>query len=358
MPDVRRSKALYYPHAEFGSAAWLKSALLFWEGVVRPKPFEVTPQDDPETRELVAAGLVEDIRPEPFRHRVMPAFGNRVDELLQSHGGRLPPSIPAPRGFRGSWPERDVKMRDEMAEELEALGYAPAAKAVRKMLPQSRALIATLMADEAARERGLAPVTDDPMFAAIDTFDQAELTHDLSEVDRSAGQDLAELCLPTPSLEAIAQLPVERLLEIRHKYAAQRRRFRERVQAEVTAIAELPSLEAIQDHLKIFGEEIRDDLEGARQAVKDAKVNARWSFLGVSAPASIAAGVAIAQASSTVFGPVGGVGALALSLTSWFMQKRKRAADPGSNYLLSLDAALIHPPGQALADALRKLMDG
>jgi hypothetical protein len=73
--DVQPNKALYYPHRDFGSAAWVKSGLLYWEGIYRMKAEGLTAHDDPEIRELVAAGLIENLSPEPFFDRATQLFG-------------------------------------------------------------------------------------------------------------------------------------------------------------------------------------------------------------------------------------------------------------------------------------------
>ena len=202
-------------------------------------------------------------------------------------------------------------------------------------------------------------MTDDPIFDAVTLcLDHERATEEASALPAADGHAIAELCLPTPSLAAIADLPVDRLLAIRRRHAPQRRHFREAVQTQVAAIAGEPTREAIEERLKALEEAIRDDLEAAREAVKDAKTKDRWSLLGVSAPTSIAAAVSIAS-SSPVLGPVGGMGTLALGVTSWFMQKKKKKGirTAESHYLLSVDAA-VKTPWQRLTGALRDVVQG
>jgi hypothetical protein len=335
MVDVQPVKGLYYPHHDFGSAAWVKSALLYWEGIVRPRHPLVAASWDGEFRELAEAGLIEDVSIEGFAPSWLPLYGERVEDLLRTHHGRLPTCIPRLRVFRGTPPEVEAQIRDELAQGLEARGYRHAAHAMNTLPDESRGMGVTVMATE---------------------FKSATVTRDSKTVTQVDGHAIAQLCIPTPSLEAISELPVARLIEIRDKYAAQRRHFRETVQARATAIANLPSPEAIRDHLETLREEIREDLEGAREAVKDAKIKDRWSLLAVIAPASLTAGVTITQAASPVLGPLGGAGALALSVTSWFMQRRSGHAH-GSHYLLSLDEAVARS-GRSLAGALPKLVMG
>jgi hypothetical protein len=358
MPElqtVQPPKAVYYPHVAFGSTAWVKSALLYWETVVRAKLPHSSPHDDPEIQQLVEAGAIEEIAPDPRRRQAMPEVAHRLEELIRALGGRVPAGIPGIGTPRGTSPEREAGVRAEIVEGLRT--HPLARKAFLEAPDQARALFFVVWLDIVAREKQFAPVTDDPIFDAIKTYlDHDKVTDDPKKVTDTDGHVIAQLSLPTPSLEAIAQLPVKQLLEIRTRYAAQRRHFREQVQQQLTAIAELPTREAIEEQLHAFRDSIHDDLEAAREAVKDARVKERWTMLGISGPASLAAGVSIAAAASPVLGPIGGAGTLALGVTSWFMRQRKGSTLP-NNYLLSVDTA-VKDLSQGLTRALHDLVHG
>jgi hypothetical protein len=343
MPDdqtVQPSKALYYPHFEFRPTAWVKSALLYWEAIVRMRLPGSSPQDDAETQQLMAAGLVEEEVVAPLRRQLTPELGQRVEELMRAHGGCLPSGIPRVGRLRGVSLEAEERARREIVDDLG--GYPLARKAFAGELAQVRTLLFTFLVDKIGGARGLVPVTDDPVFDAIAIyFGEEGLTKDPTKLTEADGSSIAQLCLPAPSLEALSELPVERLLEIREKYAAQRHHFRERVQAQVTTIAELPTREAIEGHLKAFQEEIHNDFDAAREAVKGANVKERWTLLGIGAQASMIAGASLAA--SPVLASIGGIGTLAFGVTDWFVKKRERSNDPQGHYLLSLDAAVKDP---------------
>ena len=348
-------KALYFPHVTFGSVPWVKSALFYWEGILRMTPWGITPQDTPEIRELVDAGLIENLPSEPFRMKARTIFAKRLEELLRERGGTLPDSIPAPHGIRGIGPERATARLKEIAEWLEDQGYLLSARAMVEQRAQTIGLLATAMAYVVSRERHLAPVTDDPLFDAVGTyFEQAKLTEDSTAVPVD-GQVVAQLLVPTPSAEAVADLSVSRLVEIRHKYAKQRRAFREKVQAHASAIANLPTVEAIRDHLKDFATDIQEDIESERSAMHEAKLKERWALLGVSAPAAIAVGLTLAGTTLPISGPVGGFCSLALGVSQWFLQRRPGPQTPG-HYLLTLESAVSAGQGRGLSKSLRRLV--
>jgi hypothetical protein len=357
MPDsqtVQPAKAVYYPHVEFRSAAWVKSALLYWEGIMRARPEQAAPQDDAEIQELLDAGLVEEIAPDPVRRRALPEIAPRFEELLRARGGRLPTAIPGITGLRGASPEREERVRAEIVEAFRE--YPLSRKAFLEQSDQGRVLLFTIWADIFARERKCAPVTDDPIFDAISTYLANEkITDDPNRLTPATGHAVGQLCLPTPSLEAIAQLPVARLLEIRKRYAAQRQHFRDKVQAQLTAIAEQPTPEAIEEQLKRFKADIHDDFDAAREAVKDANVKERWTWLGIGAQVSLTAGVSLAAA-TPVLGAIEGIGTLAFGVTNWFVKKQKTIGTQRSRYLLSVDTALKNP-GRSLTQAFRRLVE-
>jgi hypothetical protein len=336
MVDVQPHKALYYPHLEFGSVAWVKRALLYWEGLAR-LVYVAQPNDDPEIHELVEAGLIEGVQATELTDRAVAAFGERLEDLLQQRG-TLPDSIPHARGLRGRCPELVDKKLKEVAQALESQGRRAAAKAMRESPEQALTLYATVAAHVIAQERTLAPVTDDPMYSAIHTyFGEAKVMLDPKAVP--GGLAVADLLVPTPSVDAVASVPVARLLELRNQLAHQRRDFRAKVESYMSKIANLPNVDAVRDHMKEFAVAIRDDLEAQRDAMRAAKAKDDWSLLSVTAPASLAVGMAIAESSTPLLGPIGGIGAAALGVTNWFFQRRKGYAE-GGNYMLSLQEAL------------------
>ena len=167
MADVER-RALYYPHLDFGSTAWVKGALLYWEGVDRMVA-ETRPHDDPEILELVDAGLVGTVSGDPLRHRVVDMFGERMQDLLEQRG-RFPDAIPRAQAFRGRCDVLIARALDAGVRDLEARGYRQAAEVVRARPEQTMALIATAYAQVAAAQHGAAAVTDDPMFSALGMY--------------------------------------------------------------------------------------------------------------------------------------------------------------------------------------------
>jgi hypothetical protein len=195
------------------------------------------------------------------------------------------------------------------------------------------------------------------VFDAVATFfEQEGITQDPAKFTEADGSAIVQLCLPAPSVEALAELPVERLLDIRRRYATERRRFREKVQTQVAEIGDLPTPEAMHERMRAFRRDIQGDFEAAREAVKVAKVRERWGLVGITAAASLGAGVSLAAAASPIVASIEGVGSMALATTNWFVRKRA-GCTRWSHYLESLDTSLKDPCCR-LAGAFHDIANG
>jgi hypothetical protein len=339
--DVQPIHALYYPHFEFGSTAWLKSILFYWEGCLRGIPGGIEPRDAPEVTQLCQAGLVKNFDAQPSADRAIEIVGRELDRRLVEGKGRLPPCL-LQEGLRvrGADPRFVERGCARIGRLFEERGWHHSACAMAEKPLQVIRLIVTIAVPLISSQRRVAPMTDEAASDVLCTYFQDEkVTNRSEELDPRQALAAAQVFVPVPSVEVTADLSVERLLELRDELAVPRRQFRERVQARVGAIAGLPTREAVQDHLEAFARELDDELEAMRRAMKQARRSDCWSFLGVSAPASVAAGIALAETSLAAAGPIGGVASVALSVSGWFFQRRKQQA-PTNNYLLSVDTAL------------------
>ena len=357
MSDPQPIKAIYYPHIEFGSAAWVKSILLYWEGVYRPLPEGAKPHDEPEIRQLFDAGLLEELPLEPFSSRTQEVLGRWLEELLRARDGRLPESVPEIQVVRGLDPAFIDRKREEVVQFFKSRGWRRAAKAVTTMHAQTLALYSTVLNSLIAQERNLAPVTDDPVFDAMSTFlEVGNVTDDREKLVPVDALAAAQIFVPMLSVDAAAELSVEKLVDVRRKLATQRRRFREKVQTQAAAIASLPNAETVHERLEAFAADLQEELGAAREAMKEAEVRDRWTLVGVSAPASLAVGLALAGQAIPIAGPAGLVSSVAFGVTEWFFDHRKALHEPMNHYLLSLETAVKAPDRQGLGGALRGLL--
>lgn len=229
-----------------------------------------------------------------------------------------------------------TQMKTELAEDLASRKLLAAAGEWARMSPEVARLYRITMANVAAGDSSVAPVTDHVScdVAAI-YFANRKVTRERTAVPVD-GFAWARLGVPFPAPAAIAALSVRKLLELRVKLAKQRHAFRQKVQARASVIATLPSQEAIQSRLRALGDEIEDDVHVQRDALRAARVHEAWTVLEMSAPVSIGAGLTVLGAPPMIAG-VGGVGSVGFALTNWYVQHQIEQGGQG-HYLLSLES--------------------
>lgn len=74
----------YYPYIEIQNSNWLKSALLYWEGIWRMVPLRITPNDNREVHLLLDKGddLIIGIPPDNYRQAAATRFLKYFGPLL------------------------------------------------------------------------------------------------------------------------------------------------------------------------------------------------------------------------------------------------------------------------------------
>jgi hypothetical protein len=340
--------ALYYPHAEFASVAWVKDALLYWERVVRTVGTEA-PQDAAEIRELAEHGLIENLCGPSLRPQETPVFGKEWEEAPDPKHELLSlPPVPKVRG-RGELAD----WRRELDKKLIALGYEGAARLVRQLPEHAATAWAALAGALIASTCNLVPLTDDPIFTAVAILAHNDVTP-RQEASTQAGRIIAELLVPRAPTQTSAELPISRLLEVREKLAPSRKRFRETVEARAAAIAELPSEDAVRRHMKDFAQEIEEDIQQQRNT-HAAPDPGKWPLFRVALPVAAAAGAALVSGLPVV-GQVAGGGAVGLALTSFGLHLRDaKHAGRDRHYIFSLKKELgAHDAG--IDASLRQLL--
>jgi hypothetical protein len=328
--DIQPVKALYYPHIQFDSVPWLRAALLYWEGVMRLVPDGFGPWDRPEVEELVKAGLIESVSPARYLASARDVFAANLEELLQTHLGRA-------LGLnRESGALIHVSEIDPgLLRDLQARGLAAAAGEWATMSPDLATLYKIALANEAGRELHAAPASDESgRELAGMSLASRKLTRTGNAMAPIDGFAFASLLSPFPAIQYLP-LSTSELLDLRRRWARQRRAFREHVQARVGAIDALPSIEAIRHHLNDLASDIEGEARAQRAALKTSDAMRAWKIVTVSAPAALGAGIAFAGAPLLV--AVGGVvGSLGLGAADWLWQRWHERLASG-NYLVVLE---------------------
>jgi hypothetical protein len=336
-PDVQPVRALYYPRIQFGSMGWVKAALLYWEGLVRIVPEGFGTEDPPDIYELGAAGLIENVSPAPYQGAATTAFLKRLEDVLRLWNV-LSPCLEGERSLRKLRKYHLIRAGEldaGLLKELQAYGLAAAADGWVTMSSEIAELYKITLALEIANQRHAAITTDDPRCdAAAAYFARQKLTGEPTPATLVDGYHYARTIEPFPSLEH-ADVPVHQALRFRHRYSEERRAFRELVQAKTSYLATLPTVDAIDSHLRDFTAELKNEADAQRSTLRAARARDTWKLLGIGTPASLGAIVTFAGA-PPVIAALGGIGSVGAGVTDWILERRP-GRQPATRYLVSLE---------------------
>jgi hypothetical protein len=352
--DIQPVKALYYPRTHFDSTRWLKSALLYWESVLRIVPDGYLLQDPPEVHELEAEGLIENVSPVPYQAGARKVFLRHLEGALKRHV----PAPPQGDGRRGGDGLRRFykiftigKIERTLLKELRTHGLASVTEDWVTMSSDLADLYMVALANEIARSLHVAPATDPPIQDVPATFlAQQEVAGERLAETPVDGYACARTMTSFRALEAV-DLPIDKLLRARQRYAEGRRAFRALIQERAAAIAGLRSVQAIDSHLRDLTFELESEAGAQRRSRSASQWRDAGRVVGVGAPASIGAVVTLSGAPAVV-AALGGVGSVAAGVTDWIVERRQ--ARHVSYYLLLLEAlAAGLRGGQRMADVTR-----
>jgi hypothetical protein len=340
MSGVPPVRALYYPRTHFGSLGWVKAALLYWESLARIVPEGFAPVDPPEVYELVAAGLIENVSPAHYQHAAGRTFLKRLQTVRRLHG-ELSPCLGRARTPKrpGKYSMVHIgKIEPELLRDLKAYGLAATAGDWVTMTSEMADLYMITLGDEMVAQLHAARTTDEPRCAAAPAyFAQQKLVGEPNWPTLIDGYAFARSLAPFPSLEA-ATLPIGKVLKVRQKYARERRAFRDFIQTRASELGTLPSVEAIDSHLRDLKTELENESESQRRARRTSRAQEAWKFVGIGSPASVGA-VATAVGAPPLIGALGGIASLGAGVTERALSRRP-GRQPALRYLVSLEVLL------------------
>lgn len=385
-------RALYYPFIHFKDERWLKLSALYWDVMGRIVPEGYTREDGEVVRAL--GSYVENLRPGWVR----PHFGQRFTEFVASkatelrsgyaivnrHGwstvsaGQHPPT---PGDASGRDPRLSYVFYEKMSPDVQRVmqesGLVLADQADKRwigMHPRLAQVYMTALADQLAGERGFCPLTDETVDHvavggnSVERLGQLLLGENANLAGGSAGPLEVEnltafLAIETALPTKIEELSVEKILEFRERYAAERATFQKTLLNFVKPREWLnkivdPALLAEQVQSE-FEREIKPKLDELREMQRSVGIDTVRGVLTMQfgVPAVLTQGAALTGMTAD---PVLALGAgTALALSSVLRDRRKATREVASSnvsYLLRVEEHLT-PRGVLgwVRDAMRKL---
>lgn len=365
------TKALYYPRIQVPNEGWLKTAMLYWEGVQTIVPASMAEPYTGTSRVLFDAGVLSPLHVHPHMDsverlavRVFDYFGStEADGVLIEGGLRQsdlihPEKLPELRELVRMHPE---KFPYELQHQLERMFHGREGEWVRVDRPFARYYM-TMLATELAESHGIALLTDLPASdrLAVNVRLDSKLgipnvrfgdphwhrygRHWLHE-NRVPGT-LAPALLADLTLQKIAISPdtsVDDLLRFREDHKDELGRFRVKMADLTKSIEGELTIEALQQRVAdIYANEVNPTISEMKDCLSASKI--KWalesflktSMLSVPATSTLAAlGLAVPHAL------LAGAGiSLTVSTVLYNLQKSEDMRKNPYSYLLSAESHL------------------
>lgn len=388
-PEKNFGAALYHPNIHIKDPDWLKSALLYWDGIRRIVPEEFpTDEDDPElegsVRELVlerpellprtyptnyvdaamdkfiacAAQFHRPPSPGPDQSGRGAVFGMLQDVYRRitgtkeaDHGGLKELLDDLLQASRGS-AEVDMwngKMSDRLRWVLgeagllrddDETGYVWVQKAAADLY---MICLATVMSENIWSPL----ITYKPEYADVGKYLGFGQPQKLGEDPRVSL--LMKLELPFPSPEELHEIPLLDILDIHDETEVERRAFRKAVEDLFKEASKAEGDEyRYEDFLKNQKKDLKEKYEKHKDKMESLQVKGFGSFLKISAPTGVSAIASAVAAIGFLVNPfttaiIAGTGAV-LSGVAWWGEVRQQRREAVENfphhYLLTLEKEL------------------
>jgi hypothetical protein len=373
MPNTqvpKYGKSLYYPFIEIQDTNWLKSSLLYWDGLRRIVPTPVTPKDNPDVCQAVDAGFLQNTAPDEYRDKASEKFlallepltdeadpyyveltdgrfsglGSIGDHNIGEYGQEF---IRNPIVASEAW---DIELLKQFVPVFwlhPTRGSAPLFEFLESHKLASRSgdsysidgfvggLYMVCLAREMSENIGTSLVTDSPHVGAFGEYIS------FGKFSKPSTEEtlgiLLKLDIDFPTAESLGDIPISKIIKFCEQRKDERKRFRQAIES-ITAIgSEITDSNALADFLSQQREEIKSAIEDHSKALDDLSVKSVGSLLSVSAPTAVAAAAGLSI--PPVAAVLTGVG-VAVSLVQWWAEVRgnQREKIKGSpwHYLLSV----------------------
>lgn len=246
------SIAFYYPNIHVRDDTWLKCAAMYWPTITRLVPKGYEPADSPTASEFVRAGVLTDLP----RSRTLGGAHNRFFVMVSSRADELRTCFGITR--REGWSARDGggtsagpgvdprlaylhfdKIPDRVIHLIIENGLGERHQGIRGswlgMHPDLAAVYMCLLASHLAEYESLHPVTDQDLpHHALLEWDVDYVTNVLLGVPPrqrrpDATQSFVNAAVRTVVPEGLANVPAEKILELRETFPKDFHRFRTHV---------------------------------------------------------------------------------------------------------------------------------
>lgn len=363
------TKALYYPRIQVPNDGWLKTAVLYWEGIQTIVPASMPEPYTGTCRALFNAGVLSPLHVHPHMDsverlaaKVLDYFGSTEADGVLIEGGLQrsdlihPEKLPELQRLVRMHPE---KFPYELQHQLERLFLGRQGDWVRVDRPFARYYM-TMLATELANDHGIALLTDLPSSDRLAVNVRLDSKLGIPHVrfgepyGRRYGRDwlhehrvpstLAPALLANLTFQRIDISPdtsVDDLLRFREDHKDQLGRFRMKM-AELTELIEGEmTIDALQQRVAdIYTNEVRPAINELQDCLSASKV--KWTlenFLKTSMLSVPATGILPTFGMSIPHALLAGAGiSLTVSAVLYNLQRREEVRTNPYSYLLAAES--------------------
>jgi hypothetical protein len=339
-PDLRSSRALFYPFIEINDEAWLKTQCLYWNTISTIVPAGMKCYTAPTPRYLQEAKILNPFHVSPDSPAVQEAAGE-VSEYLETREGRR---LVFGRARRNK-SIHVLKFAAQLRRVIVGGDRTPGAKRILRIaatgsprgkansvrVPRSFAnYYMTLLATCISRTHGysiLTSCTEEDSLACREMLGETPPSRYSNRVPSSVAEGvLAHLMLRTVALGP--RTPVKKLVKFREKHSALLGRLRAATRELVSGLSGEVPPEALKAHLEtLHSDSVVPALEELTGRLRDHRITCGYNNLKISTLASASPtvlGTALAATAAGPFALVAGVGlSVVLSIANYRVERRE-----------------------------------
>lgn len=356
-------RALYYPHINLTNKNWVKYALLYYDNISRIVPSTVEPQDSEEIITIKnETGFIDDHSPdhreisETFRQfsrgleRIIETdtfFHDRYFHDMHLHGRRYMEY----REHRADF-YRDLvrtsgtyihieKLDSRLKERLFEIGLAiPGRHEYEDWIKIDNELGLLYMAflAKSISNRQIMPIVTDieSSFSSSIYFEPSIVSDYQGELEYKLGTLLISNFAP----KNINDVPLDKILEIRKKYADERLAFYSSINTLCKKLPEIETQEGMKAALNYHSKIIGKETENLKKAYESHRIETANSFLTVSVPSTITSLTGLIPAEYKPLGIGAGILFGLVSAANKVKKERLQLKRNPKSYLLNLQSEL------------------
>jgi len=281
---------LYYPYIHFQDENWIKTAVLYYDGLKRIVPEGYKTHDSRSLKLLNDEfQFVEDLDPREYVEEVANGFLQFAYRELADTDKRtaiqtkIGQSLPPKYGFQIHM----QKMADVLRVELPRIGLAERSSESSpwyRFEPVTGAIYMTCLANKMAEDRGLPIVTDEPAYQPLVRWFQGVRPQFSQKPKADTGHALASLVIETAVPENIESVSIKQVVKFRRKHNDERRRFYKEIVELTRDIPKIDNQDAFKECLNYHKKGIDEAVSDLRRSLAGVKIQCVTGLLGLSAP--------------------------------------------------------------------------